>query len=99
MSTAQESTVKSAYQELRKSISVKNQECMTRAIGNWGVLIEYYTTTRLTYASDRLVALAGVIKAIEQRTGFTNVWGTWREFWSLDLLWYYKTTEKRSTRR
>lgn len=60
-------------------------------------MVEYYTTTELTYPSDRLVALSGVIKAIEQNTSLNDVAGTWKEFWPFDLLWYdVKPTVKKA---
>ncbi|KAK3495965.1 heterokaryon incompatibility protein-domain-containing protein [Neurospora crassa] len=49
-----------------------------------------YQRTEFTHESDRLIALSGVAKAIEQSKGFTYVAGTWKELWPLDLLWVYQ---------
>lgn len=58
-----------------------------RLITFWHRIIEHYTETGLTYATDRLIALAGIVKAIKNRSGLTYAAGTWLEFWPFDLLW------------
>ncbi|KIJ63949.1 hypothetical protein HYDPIDRAFT_175721 [Hydnomerulius pinastri MD-312] len=47
-----------------------------------------YTRCLLTRFDDRLVAISGVIKRIEMLTGWTNVWGLWRERMLEDILWF-----------
>ncbi|EGN94395.1 hypothetical protein SERLA73DRAFT_77797 [Serpula lacrymans var. lacrymans S7.3] len=47
-----------------------------------------YTRCLLTRFDDRLVAILGVIKRIEMLTGWTNVWGMWRERLLMDMLWF-----------
>lgn len=57
---------------------------------SWYRVIEDYTETSLTYASDRFIALAGIVKAIGNCVGLTYVAGTWMEFWPFDLLWVWR---------
>ncbi|KAK3946940.1 hypothetical protein QBC32DRAFT_175357, partial [Pseudoneurospora amorphoporcata] len=35
------------------------------------------------------IALAGIVKAIENCVGLIYVAGTWMEFWPFDLLWVW----------
>lgn len=73
-----------------------------RLIGFWHRIVEDYTETSLTYASDRFIALAGIVKAIKNRVGVTYVAGTWMEFWPFDLLWKWgckAPTSKRTAGR
>lgn len=55
---------------------------------SWLKIVADYGGMKLTYESDRLIALAGVAKTIEQSRGFTYVAGTWKELWPIDLLWW-----------
>ncbi|KAH7625578.1 heterokaryon incompatibility protein-domain-containing protein, partial [Sordaria sp. MPI-SDFR-AT-0083] len=80
-------TVKSVYQELLNNKSGMDELRMSRVAADWALLVQYYTITNHTDASDRLVALAGIVRAIEQSRGFTYLYGSWREFFPLDLLW------------
>lgn len=54
----------------------------------WTTLLTYYTATALTYPSDRLIALAGMVTAIAETKGWTySFGGSWKELWPFDLLW------------
>ncbi|KAH7628019.1 heterokaryon incompatibility protein-domain-containing protein, partial [Sordaria sp. MPI-SDFR-AT-0083] len=53
----------------------------------WTKLLSDYTKMDLSYQSDKLMALAGIVKAVQDSRGWTNVAGTWKEFWPLELLW------------
>lgn len=53
----------------------------------WQLIVNDYRRAEFTYESDRLIALAGVAKAIEDSKGFTYVVGIWKELWPVDLLW------------
>lgn len=57
---------------------------------HWQDILATYLETQLTFTTDRLIALAGVAKAIEVHAGFTYIAGTWAELHPLDLLWRYK---------
>ena len=54
----------------------------------WWRIVMTYTKCQLKYETDRLVAINGIIGAIEYRTGFNNIAGLWRESFISDLLWY-----------
>ncbi|KAK3402313.1 heterokaryon incompatibility protein-domain-containing protein [Sordaria brevicollis] len=55
---------------------------------SWTTLLTYYTSTSLTYPSDRLIALAGMVSAIAESKNWTYTFGgSWRELWPFDLLW------------
>jgi hypothetical protein len=54
-----------------------------------------YTRCSLTRFGDRLVAISGVIKRLEMLTGWTNVWGLWKERLLLDLLWFLEESTGR----
>jgi hypothetical protein len=53
----------------------------------WWSIVETYTRCDLTFASDKLVAISGLINTIESRTGLTNIAGHWKEFLLQDILW------------
>ncbi|MCJ1383436.1 hypothetical protein MMC17_006550 [Xylographa soralifera] len=53
----------------------------------WIHLLTSYTKLRLTFASDTLAALSGLISLIAERTDLTSLHGHWTELLSLDLLW------------
>ncbi|KAG1734441.1 heterokaryon incompatibility protein-domain-containing protein [Suillus paluster] len=56
--------------------------------GAWMDIQISYTQCHLTRFDDRLVAISGVIKRIEMLTGWENVWGLWREWLLIDMLWF-----------
>lgn len=53
----------------------------------WNKLLVPYTKMKLSFPSDILRALSGLISSIEQSTGLTSVSGHWKEFLPFDLLW------------
>ena len=53
----------------------------------WNNLLVSYTKLKLSFPSDVLTALSGLISSIEQTTGLTSVTGHWKEFLPFDLLW------------
>ena len=57
----------------------------------WTTLLTYYTATDLTYPSDRLIALAGMVTAIAETKGWSYIHGSWRELWPFDLLWGFSS--------
>lgn len=59
---------------------------------SWTTLLSYYTSTSLTYPSDRLIALAGMVTAISSTKKWTYTFGgSWRELWPFDLLWGFSS--------
>jgi hypothetical protein len=59
----------------------------------WHRILDAYTQPDLTVKTDRLIALAGIIYAIERATGWRNIDGLWEPSMITDLLWI-KTTGK-----
>ena len=53
----------------------------------WNNLLVSYTKMKLSFPSDILRALSGLISLIEQSTGLTSVTGHWKELLPFDLLW------------
>ncbi|KAK3348995.1 heterokaryon incompatibility protein-domain-containing protein [Lasiosphaeria hispida] len=60
----------------------------TSFLDAWHHMLGHYTETNLTFTSDRLVALAGIARAIQRRTGLSYTAGTWIEMLPHDLLWH-----------
>jgi len=54
----------------------------------WYLMVLNYSTTRLTKSSDRLVALAGIARSIQEILGGEYVAGLWRKTLLTDLLWH-----------
>lgn len=66
----------------------------------WTKLLSDYTRMKLTYHSDKLMALAGIFDAVQASRGWTNVAGIWKEFWYLELLWEFDVEDgQRSSTR
>lgn len=53
----------------------------------WMQVVSEYSLLDLTWESDRLVALGGVARKIQQATGFTYLAGLWLEDLPRSLLW------------
>jgi hypothetical protein len=65
-------------------------------LGSWnGEFVRQYSTAQLSVKSDRLVALAGVIKAIQDHTGWKNIHGLWEPYMFDQLLWKSSCPERR----
>ncbi|KAF9540927.1 HET-domain-containing protein, partial [Agrocybe pediades] len=54
----------------------------------WSRIITQYSPCGLTYRTDKLVALHGLLTLVESKTGLTNVAGLWKEYIFPELLWY-----------
>ena len=57
---------------------------------NWWRLIEIYTRCKLTMASDKLVAMSGVVQRIQQSTGLKYLAGVWSEILPLNFCWFVR---------
>jgi len=56
----------------------------------WRAIRERYTGCKLTYASDKLVAISGIARLLAKASGFEYVAGMWnKDLWH-DLLWHSK---------
>jgi hypothetical protein len=63
----------------------------------WARVISMYNPCDLTKGTDKLVAIAGIVKLVENRTGLRNLAGLWREHIYPELLWYVDQPTKRPT--
>ena len=54
---------------------------------DWYKLIKIYTNCNLTFASDKLDAIAGIIELIQSRLGLTSLAGLWVQHLPKHLLW------------
>lgn len=53
----------------------------------WFLLVENYSRRNLTFDTDRLTALTGIVKELARATSNTFVAGLWKEYLWRDLLW------------
>jgi hypothetical protein len=56
-------------------------------LDSWTGIALDYTSGILSVASDRLIAISGIISAIRRRTGWTNLAGLWKLFLWRQVLW------------
>ncbi|KAG8530221.1 uncharacterized protein KY384_004721 [Bacidia gigantensis] len=57
----------------------------------WFEILKNFSSCSLTQPGDKLVAIRGIIRTIETKTGLTNVAGMWNDFLLPELLWYTPT--------
>ena len=57
------------------------------ALKKWDKILIDYTLRNLTYPSDRLPAIAGLIAHYSQLMNWTNNWGLWKDHLTIELLW------------
>ncbi len=55
---------------------------------SWLDIANNFSSCSLTVKSDRLAAISGIAAAIERRTGWKYLFGTWEPFLFKGLLWY-----------
>ncbi|KAF5013167.1 hypothetical protein FDECE_812 [Fusarium decemcellulare] len=65
-------------------------------IRQWFSLVQAYRLGSLTYESDRIMAFAGVARAIQLQTNYLYLAGIWREFAELGLLWHIESPWSRT---
>lgn len=56
----------------------------------WARIVQYYTRTKLSYASDKLIAIGGLAERMEYALGDTYLMGLWVQFLPSQLLWTVK---------
>jgi hypothetical protein len=59
----------------------------SQALGIWFTLIREYRTRILTRPADRIMAFAGIARALHNLTQFTYIAGMWAEYLPYCLLW------------
>ncbi|KAJ4378009.1 hypothetical protein N0V83_000839 [Neocucurbitaria cava] len=73
--------------------NVAGIEDPTRRRDAWFLLIEEYTSRDMTYQSDKLPALSGIISALQNLTGDTCYAGIWKSWFMKGLLWRLQSPE------
>lgn len=63
--------------------------------GQWHLLVQDYRALDLTFEKDRIIAFAGIAKAVQTRTRFTYLAGIWKELAEFDLLWTTSQQQRR----
>ncbi|RAR12327.1 HET-domain-containing protein [Stemphylium lycopersici] len=59
----------------------------------WFRLVQAYTSRNMTYQTDKLPALSGVISALQKLTGDTCLAGIWKSWFLKGLLWRLQDPE------
>ncbi|WYZ43235.1 hypothetical protein EsH8_VI_000934 [Colletotrichum jinshuiense] len=62
---------------------------------DWYEMVEGYSNRGITKSMDKLPALSGLAKVLEERTGVEYVAGMWKSHLALGLLWYRKGRRRR----
>jgi hypothetical protein len=78
-------------------VSVRNfltKQPLTRS--SWRQVVKSYSECQLTYAEDKLIAISGVARKIQQQTGDQYIAGMWRDGLEAQLGWC--TTEPKPRR-
>jgi hypothetical protein len=65
-------------------------------LGRWMDLVNEFSKRELTYDSDALPALAGVVSRFAARTGDQFLAGIWRSTFHIELLWLAPDSPKRA---
>ena len=80
---------RAAFQKLQYSLYKREEQLGLNTFSNcWYDIVEPYTRGRLTYESDKLVALSGIVSEVSKSTGYTYLAGLWKEQPLTDLLWF-----------
>ncbi|KAL6228851.1 heterokaryon incompatibility protein-domain-containing protein [Aspergillus navahoensis] len=64
----------------------------------WRPLVEHYTQRKLTYPTDRPLAILGIAREYSKVMGSEYVEGLWKKHLYEDLLWYRHAPEKLQSR-
>ncbi|KAH7216222.1 heterokaryon incompatibility protein-domain-containing protein [Fusarium oxysporum] len=70
-----------------KFAPVANRYESSRRSGGWNFLVESYSRRQLSFETDKLPAIAGMARWLQQHTGETYLAGLWKEHICQDLLW------------
>lgn len=61
----------------------------------WTGILETYTASKLTYTSDKLVAISGIVKLMERTLRDQYCAGLWRKNLAIHLFWFSGCNEQR----
>lgn len=68
-------------------VDEEKQQWFRRVYHAWSQILENYTKCSLTYVKDKLIAIQGIEKVVQQETGLELVAGLWRQYLLESLLW------------
>jgi hypothetical protein len=54
----------------------------------WATMVEAYSKTKLTYITDKLIAISGIVKKMESSLDDEYLVGLWRQCLPVQLLWF-----------
>jgi hypothetical protein len=74
-------TIPGILSGLREQLSVQ------RLLGVWGSIVSDYSKGKLTYWSDKLVAISGIARLVTQKRDMDYLAGLWREHLVRQLVW------------
>ncbi|KAG8531144.1 uncharacterized protein KY384_004502 [Bacidia gigantensis] len=84
----QESQIKGAHEAFYTLQDLRSRpDDLLRFQTSWTYLLEVYSLTDLTFASDRLVAIAGITSVFQSRLTLQASFGLWLPFFTTELLW------------
>lgn len=72
-------------EKIAESVSQPNGQQF--GVGHWACFIESYSARQLTYDTDALPAISGIIQEIQKITGDTYYAGLWKQHFLDGLLW------------
>jgi hypothetical protein len=70
-----------------KPIEIDAMRTSDAAHEDWKRIVERYSRTRLTFAKDKLIALAGIAEMMATRISGLYVAGLWEQYLASQLLW------------
>lgn len=75
-------------------LSVPPPSFVSNAVEDWSKIVKSFTGSRLTFASDKLIAIGGVAKAIHTQTKDQYLAGMWRRDLVFQLDWYVERSSQ-----
>lgn len=69
------------------SVLQRPEYSRTNTASTWEWIVRVYSSTSLTYLTDRLVALSGIARQMQAKTGYHYMAGMWRESLGTQLCW------------
>ncbi|KAF4615880.1 hypothetical protein G7Y89_g15235 [Cudoniella acicularis] len=79
---------RSALDKLQSGVFGEEEIGMASFSHCWYEIVESYTRSNLTFSKDKLIAIAGLVRQIQNATKFEYLAGLWREHLVMDLLWF-----------
>jgi hypothetical protein len=71
-----------------KSVVHRSTTSSSLDIWSWRAILERYTGCKLTYATDKLIAISGIADVLSRATGEEMVHGLWKNHLWRELLWH-----------